>query len=193
MTLLATQPAPAVFDSAIVPQFPPLFAEFGGKRFKLLWRGGRDGFGASKFHRRCNGHANTLTLIEDTDGNIFGGFTPVPWESREYDEYEDDNKMNKPDPSLRSFLFTLKNPHNFPARKFALKADHKDWAIDCDSSFGPHFCDISVYDNSNAYASSDTFNFGHRYANDTGLDGKTFFTGSYKFKAKEVEVFEITD
>jgi hypothetical protein len=61
----------------IVAHFPDIFAEFRGKRLSLLWRGGRDGFGARDFHRRCDGHANTLTLILDTKGNTFGGFTPV--------------------------------------------------------------------------------------------------------------------
>jgi archaellum component FlaC len=70
-------PTPALaFDSLIVPQFPPLFEEFRAKRFNLLWRGSRDGFTAQEFHRRCDGRANTLTLISDTDGNVFGGFTP---------------------------------------------------------------------------------------------------------------------
>jgi hypothetical protein len=40
-----------------------------------------DAFRANQFHRRCDGHANTLTVILDTKGNIFGGFTPVEWES----------------------------------------------------------------------------------------------------------------
>jgi hypothetical protein len=128
-------PPPAPFASRIVADFPALFAEFTGKRFTLLWRGSRDGFGARDFHGRCDGHANTLTLIEDTEGNIFGGFTPVEWESREYpNSYE-----YKADPSLKSFLFTLKNPHNVPARKLALTAESKDQAIGCDSSSGPNF------------------------------------------------------
>jgi hypothetical protein len=59
-------------DSVIISDFPKIFAEFRGKQFPLLLRGGRDGFGARDFHDRCDGHANTLTLIEDTDGNIFG-------------------------------------------------------------------------------------------------------------------------
>jgi hypothetical protein len=33
------------------------------------------------FHSRCDGHANTLTVILHTKGNIFGGSTPVEWES----------------------------------------------------------------------------------------------------------------
>jgi hypothetical protein len=69
------------FDSVIVSELPEFFAGFLEKSFTLLWRGGRDGFDAKTFHGRCDGHANTLTLLMDTDGNIFGGFTPVKWDS----------------------------------------------------------------------------------------------------------------
>jgi hypothetical protein len=180
----ASPQAPAGFASLIVADFPALFAEFHGKRFTLLWRGSRDGFGRRDFHRRCDGHANTLTLILDTRGNIFGGFTPVEWCSA---------WQSKADPSLKSFLFTLKNRHNFPARKFALKAETKDYAIRCDSSYCPHIYDISVYDNCSANTRSWTYNFGCSYLNDTDRNGNTFFTGSEKFTVKEIEVFEITD
>jgi hypothetical protein len=77
--LTAHHPFP---DSRIISDFPEIFAEFRGKQFSLLWRGSRNGFKAQEFHHRCDGHANTLTVIVDTEGNIFGGFTPVEWESR---------------------------------------------------------------------------------------------------------------
>jgi hypothetical protein len=60
------------FAFLIPADLPALFAEFGGKRFTLLWRGSRDGFGPSDFHGRCNDRAPTLTLIQDTERNIFG-------------------------------------------------------------------------------------------------------------------------
>jgi hypothetical protein len=123
---------------------------------------------------------DTLTLILDTDGNVFGGFTPLQWKSG--DKW-------KCDDSLKSFLFTLENPHNMPARKFALKAEKKQHAICCDSSYGPKFGDISVDDNWNANTRSNTW-FGNTY---TGLDGKIVFTGSSRFQVREIEVFEITD
>jgi hypothetical protein len=174
---------PAGFASLIVADFPALFAEFGEKRFTLLWRGSRDGFGVREFHGRCDGHRNTLVLIEETEGNIFGGFTPLAWESA---------VTFGADPSLKSFIFTLKNPHNFPAKKFGLKAEKKDCAIFCMSSWGPHFWDIGF----DGLCNADTLSFtglGHSYANDTGLDGETFFTGSRKLTVKEIEIFEITD
>jgi hypothetical protein len=180
------QPKPTgpSIDSRIISDFPEIFAEFRGKRFSLLWRGSSDGFGASEFHRRCDGHANTLTVILNKDGNIFGGFTPVKWGS---------NTSFKADDSLKSFLFTLKNPHNFPAKKFALKGETRHLAICCDSETGPDFHDIGVSDNCNTNTNSSTFLFGSIYTNDTGQDKTTFFTGSGNYKVKDIEVFEITN
>jgi hypothetical protein len=182
---VALHPPPCAFASLIVADFPALFAEFRGKRFTLLWRGSRDGFGARDFHGRCDGHANTLTFIEDTAGNILGGFTPVEWDS---------TGRLKADPTRKSFIFTLKNPHNIPTRKFTLRTEAKDTAIGCWSSWGPHFRDIGVADNCNANTSSYAYFAGQdSYLNDTGLKWPAFFTGSKNFRVKEVEVFEITD
>jgi hypothetical protein len=188
---VALQPSPQQssalsFDSRIISDFPEMFAEFRVKRVSLLWRGSRDGFKAQEFHGRCDGHANTLTVILDTKGNIFGGFTPLEWESRTMHHW-------KADDSLKSFLFTLKNPHNMPARRFALKAEEKHEAIWCDSNWGPWFYALGVYDNCNSNSHNRADDWENAYTNDTGLNGKTFLTGSGNFQVQEIEVFEITD
>jgi hypothetical protein len=180
-------------DSRIISGFPGIFAQFQRKHFKILWRGSRDGFGASEFHRRCDGHANTLIVILDTNGNIFGGFTPVEWELRLSSGWIGDNdNRKKPDDSLTSFVFTLKNPHNIPAMRFALMIQKKHQAIYCDSGWGAHFRDIAVSDECNTNTYSYTY-LGTTYNNDTELDGDKFFTGWPNFKVEEIEVIEITD
>jgi hypothetical protein len=161
----------------IVTEFPNLFADFKNKQFTLLWRGSRDSFGQRDFYSRCDGHPNTLTVILDMNGNIFGGFTPVEWETAA-------GWKHKADPSLKSFLFTLKNPHNLPARRFGLKAESTNAAIPCVSTRGPHFGDICLWDTCTGFSRSSTAHFGRAYTNDTGLQD---------FKVKEIEVFEITD
>jgi hypothetical protein len=183
-------------DSQIISDFPEILAELRKKQISLLWRGSRDGFGASEFHRLCDGHANTLTVILDTKGNIFGGFTPVKWESRLWNaKYGKEHNRRKEDDSLKSFLFTLKNPRNFSSRRFALKDEEKHRAIFCDSEFGPCFgCgyDIYISGNCNTNANSCT-SLGGSCINDTGLFQISVFTGSQYFQVKEIEVFEITD
>jgi hypothetical protein len=184
--------APAGWNSAIVRDFPKIFECFKQNHFTLLWRGSRDGFRPSDFHKRCDAHPNTMTVIMDTDGNVFGGCTPVRWESRTWNgKYGKDNNCYKGDQSLKSFLFTLKNPHNVPARRFALKAEGSQAAIFCECDWGPSFVDIYVADNCNTDTRSYICSLGQSYINDTGLQGNTFFTGSKNFQVKEIEVFEI--
>jgi hypothetical protein len=142
-------------------------------------------------------------VILDTDGNIFGGFTPVEWESR----YSD---CGKADPSLKSFLFTLKSPDNIVTldpvtfklttaprkvrpRRFPLMAKARKHAIQCDSNDGPNFNDLYVSDNCNANTRSFSNLGSHSYPNDTEFNGETVFTGSLHFQVKEIEVFEIKD
>jgi hypothetical protein len=97
----------------------------------------------------------------------------------------------KADDSQKSFVFTLKNPHNIPARRFALKAEEKKRAICCDSGDGPWFGrDIAVGDKCNANTRSFT-SLGDAYTNDTGLNAYIVFTSSRYFQVKEIEVIEI--
>jgi hypothetical protein len=185
-------------DSLILFDLPELLAEFRGRRMILLWRGSRDGFLARDFHRHCDNHANTLTVIMDTDRNIFGGFTPAKWEARTWNKlFDAQNNTYQADPARRSFLFTLRNPHNFPPKKFPLKASDTHRAIICDECTGPFFRDIVVTNSGNTNRTNYTRSFGMTYENDTGFNGppkeNTFFTGSPYFTVAEVEVFEIVN
>jgi hypothetical protein len=81
-------------------------------------------FAVSQFCGRCDYHANTLTVILDTTGNIFGGFSPVAWESRDKSTAGDNPK---------SLLFTLKTPHNIGARRFLVLAEKMGHALWCHS------------------------------------------------------------
>jgi hypothetical protein len=86
------------------------------------------------------------------------------------------------------FLFTLKNPHNTLARKFAFKAERKQSATWCHSFYGPV---LAAALRSETGVSSDTRNethLGRTSTSDTGLDGQTFFIGSRNFQVMEIEV-----
>jgi len=99
---------------------------FENKSFSLLWRGSRDGFDAAAFHRLCDGEANTVTVIKNTNGFIFGGFASVPWSSL--------NGFYKKDNS--AFLFSLTNPSNTPLK---LKVYIPENAVCHHLSYGPTF------------------------------------------------------
>jgi hypothetical protein len=126
-----------------------------------------------------------LTLIETTKGFIFGGFTPIAWESSS-------SGVNKLDSSGKSFLFSLKNPLNSEPRKFMLMNGKN--AIRCRSKYSLLFagpCDMCVYDNCNTSTNNFTYH-GGSYVNDTGIDGQLVFNGERNFTVKEIEVFTIS-
>jgi hypothetical protein len=148
----------------------------------MLYRGTTHGFSSSTFHTKCDGQSNTITLILTTKGFIFGGFTPVSWDS---------SSGYKPDNSQKSFVFTIKNPRNIEPRKFALS--NRSNAIYCGSNYGPTFGDHSLYvaNDSNSNNNSDT-NLTNAYVNDTGIHGQQIFTGDLTFTVQEIEVFSIS-
>ena len=52
------------------------------KNSKLLYRASENEYSASQFHKLCDGKGTTITIIESDFGNIFGGYTNIPWASQ---------------------------------------------------------------------------------------------------------------
>jgi hypothetical protein len=172
------------FESTILSTKSKVFDEFEGKQWRLLYRGSRDGFCASNFHNNCDGQSNTITIILTNKGFIFGGFSSLAWDS---------SGQWKADNARKSFVFSIRNPHNITDKKFSLI--NPTHTIGCISYYGPLFGsanDIQVADDCNNNTSSYT-NLGNSYANDTGIAGTQFFTGEYNFTVKEIEVFQVSN
>jgi hypothetical protein len=151
-----------------------------GQKWKLLYRGSVDGFGAVDFHRQCDGQSNTLTIVKSDSGNIFGGYTNVAWDSQRGWRS-----------GTGSFLFKLKNQKN-SGLKF--NCTETGTSIYCDSRLGPTFgYDVTISNNSNANIESYS-NLGRSYQLPAGYTWNTdkaqnLLAGSYKFKVSEIEVF----
>ncbi|RIA85053.1 hypothetical protein C1645_741855 [Glomus cerebriforme] len=51
-------------------------------KFKLLFRGSRDGFTSNNFHNLCDNQFRTITVAKVEDSNeILGGYNPIAWKS----------------------------------------------------------------------------------------------------------------
>ena len=145
------------------------------RRFKLLFRSSRDGASAASFHSHCDRKGPTLTLIKDTAGNVFGGYTAVQWRSAAGGTW-----INDP----AAFLFTVANPHADPPALFASKAN--GYSIWCHSSCGPAFGGLRV---SGAFDGRCCSFIGYAYVNTTRHKGDTVLTGAFHFTPAEVEVW----
>jgi len=113
-----------------------------------------------------------VTLIRDTAGNVFGGYTSLDWSSPAADAgalgigvvwFNDD----------AAFLFTVVNPHADPPALFPLKAN-----------------DLRVTGAFDGYCSS-IISWG--YINGTRHSRDTVLTGAFYFTPAEVEVWGLAD
>ena len=53
--------------------------------FKRIYSGAHDGFKCENFHKCCDKKGATLTIVTSTNNKVFGGYTPIPWRSKEED------------------------------------------------------------------------------------------------------------
>ncbi len=152
-------------------------------KFRLLYRGTRDGFRPRDFHLKCDGHSNTLTILKAKQSSyIFGGFTSVEWNS---------SSGFKSD--ANAFIFSLTNKDNKPV-KMKIDPNEHQCAILCHSNCGPIFGpDIQITGNANTtmYSYSNLgCSYKHpQYAYRTN-EAKTFLAGSYNFQLDEIEVYQ---
>jgi hypothetical protein len=153
------------------------------EKWSLLYRGTRDGFGSLDFHSRCDGHSNTLTILKAKQSNfIFGGFSTAAWDSSSFCK-SDSN----------AFIFSLTNKDNQPL-KMEIDPDEHEYAIRCDSIFGPIFGnDIQIANNANTTMKSRSnlgFSYEHPQYRCGSNEASTFLAGSNPFQLDEIEVYE---
>ena len=147
--------------------------------WKLIYRGTRDGFEASNFHRLCDNKGATISVIKTTQGYIFGGYTNVGWKS-----------SGEHVPSTSSFLFAFMSYalgsqtfRAFSTKNSAYAAYHN---ASCHVVFGGG-CDLLIADQSNTKSNSSS-NWGHTYDLPPGKDAN-WLTGQQNFQTVEIEVF----
>ena len=122
-----------------------------------------DGDTTAKFHSKCDGHANTLTVIKSTNNKIFGGFTSLAYHSLNGQYYYDSN----------AFIFSLNNLEIY-------EVNQKENSVWIGSSYSIMFgsgYDIYLPDkclsNSQNYSVQSSYNYkGKSYA----LTGGNYFT-----------------
>jgi len=65
---------------------------------ELIYRGTRDDMTSNVFHNKCDNKGETITLIKNEKGNIFGGYASIPWTITSFGTYYSAPEL---------FIFTL--------------------------------------------------------------------------------------
>ena len=145
-------------------------------RFELLYRGSRDGMTAAAFHRLCDGMDDTISVIKDTNGNVFGGFADKAWSTK--------SSWVK---SEESFLFSLKSSLGKEVIKFPINT-------------GDSYSLYHEASNMCAFGNGDlhvlpgqiSVNIGTSYQNPSTAYSRQYCTGGYKTcQPHDIEVYQI--
>jgi len=168
---------------------------------KLLYRGTRDGMDCQTFHKKCDNHAQTLTVVKSDSGRVFGGYSDQTW-----------NNTNNYKASQKTWLFSIDEKEKFP-----IMSTGSSMATFTSQGYGPTFGsghDLYIcltqggggglfsgggqsYSNvGNAYqlSSGGTGKKGKKALNTNSLGqtlGQTILAGSYQFSVEEIEIFKV--
>ena len=154
-------------------------------KWELKYRGTRDGLNAADFHSRCDGIANTLTVVKATSGNIFGGFAEKAWHSK-----------NRWIADPKAFIFSLVNKEEDPFKAVVEGTYAIAGFAKCGPIFGGYFgdkvCkDLIILPNEKKGYSYSYFGYSYqheRYPKDT-VKANSILAGSHASKIQEIEVF----
>lgn len=155
------------------------------KKWSLIYKATRDGFGSGDFHKHCNNQGATLTLIQTRSRlsrkkhpTIFGGYTTIPWSSR-YAFYSD--------PQAFIFLLIENELTRYNTRS------QEEVAVSHNISTGPIFGldDIHICHraNENNFSYS-KFPKSYQDFEKDGLGRKTFSKTKF-FSVAEIEVYKV--
>ena len=144
-------------------------------KYKLLYRGTRDGMNPSSFHQKCNSIPQTVSIVQTTKGYKFGGYAEKTWENHNGIWIKDD----------KSFVFSIdhmKIYNNVQGKEAILHNNDYGPTFKCCIYLGKDFSNNQNYtwdkNNANQYFSG----FNRDYELN---DGERYFS------LAEIEVFQV--
>ena len=102
----------------------------GPKDFNLLYSISKDVCSGATFHQKCDKQGPTVTVLYNSQGTVFGGYTAINWDTARHGIYDTD---------FNAFLFRLQYNGKSAACKFPC-IKHEN-AIRNDNTHGPIFGD----------------------------------------------------
>ena len=137
------------------------------------------------FHAACDDVPDVLVIIKSGQDSA-GGYTEVPFESRESDE-DNPYATCKPNANLSTFVFSANQ-----RKMYSLKEEHKVKALNCDKDFGPTFGYIGL-DVVDDYCSKSNWDYlhicGSSFHSQNAVEGELF--GTDYIAIDEYEVFRL--
>jgi hypothetical protein len=160
------------------------------RRTSLLYKATIHGFDGSSFHSRCDGKANTVTIIKTDSNYVFGGYTAAAWKN--------DGSYSR---DSTAFIFSLRRNGSTYSEKFHVQREttaifNKGDGFAFGSYEASFYCDINIQSSSN-FNVTNYADFGASYHLPSGYkygesNTRSYLAGRYLgWLTTEIEVFQI--
>ena len=152
-------------------------------KFKILFSSSIDGDSSSTFHYYCDGIFPTVTVVLDTSGRRFGGYSTQSWGQSSVGA----NYAKAPG----SFIFNLSNKQKYDLID-EVKSNAK-YAVYRNNSYGPTFgggYDLNIVNSSNNSTSNYCYKTSSSSYN-TGNNNLLGGNGQTSFQVKYYEVYQV--
>ncbi len=157
----------------------------------LLYRATTDGFDSKVFHMKCDGKANTITIIKNNFNYVFGGYTSATWDDGSKGRFS----AFKTDP--HAFIFSLRRKGVSKNDMYMIRKSQE--AICCSIYKGPSFGfdDIDINERPNIETGSysnigGSYECPLNYIYNSNENKTSFLAGNLKnWLVTEIEVYQI--
>ena len=144
-------------------------------KFKLLYKGTVDGDTYDIFHKKCDNQGPTISIIESTDGQVFGGYASKSWDIN--------RKSDISDPDSFLFNVNIKKKYCVSNNKGLVKPGCY------------YICDFGCANFYELCLNNNYFSNGGGCDNGNGFNFKNYELsgGKNMFKVKECEVYKVIE
>ena len=140
--------------------------------YNQIYKATRDGGTGKNFHSYCDNKGPTLTLINSTNGYIFGGFISISWEGPQNWTYKSNDDS--------AFIFSIDNKIKYPVQD-------KSCVIYNQINYGPDFGSNDIYLCQNFLNNNSNQCNCYKYYNASPEK----LSGGTTFQVKELEVYSV--
>ena len=140
--------------------------------YNQIYKATRDGGTGKNFHSHCDNKGPTLTLINSTNGYIFGGFISISWEGPKNWTYKSNDDS--------AFIFSIDNKIKYPIQD-------KSCVIYNQINYGPDFGSNDIYLLENFLNNNENQCNRYNYYNASPKK----LSGGTRFQVKELEVYSV--
>ncbi|EFC44192.1 predicted protein [Naegleria gruberi] len=155
-------------------------------KWKLIYRGSKDGYESNDFHRKCDDKGSTFIIVKTKEDEIFGGYTTQTWKIPQANIFGHTQRNDE-----NAFLFIRSKSRKY----FKLPITNQP-SIDCTHARLIDFLDFTIPNNCDIIPGHTNFGMNYqlpKWSKGNGFSFSESLDNRRSFYVEEIEVYSLID